>query len=90
MRWWVLGGSLVVLLSGCMHYTRLTTDDFARGHASRTQFGRDNYDCQVDAAVQQSRIGGGDSTGVYNRTYSSCMARHGYRTTDLDLLGFGG
>ncbi len=87
MRWWLLGGSLAALLSGCMHYTRLTADDFARGHASRIQFGRDNYDCQIGASVAQTRIGGGDSTGVYNRTYSHCMASRGYQSTAMDPFG---
>lgn len=81
----------MLLLSGCMHYTRLTASDFNRGHASTVKFARDNYECQTDAVVGENMVGaGGDLRGVYNRAYTACMKKRGYASNDIDLLGFGG
>lgn len=76
-------------LSGCTHYSYLTEDDFERGTATRLQFGRDNYECQIEGGVAQNMTGGGDLTGVYNDAYVACMKKRGYATTSIDMLGIG-
>ena len=90
MRFWLVVASALVCLSGCTHYTYLTPDDFERGHATQLQFGRDNYDCQIEAGVAQNMTGGGDLHGVYNDAYVACMKKRGYSTTNIDMLGIGG
>ena len=81
---------MTFLLFGCQHYARLTSDDFAQGHAPRIKFARDNYTCEVKATVQENITGGGDSVGIYNDAYVACMKKLGYQTSDIDLLGFSG
>ena len=87
---WIAVVALGMAVSACTHYTNLTPDDFNRGKASRLTFVRDNYDCQVDAAVAQNMIDGSDPHGTYNNAYVACMKKRGYQTTNIDLVGFGG
>lgn len=89
MRLVLMGVSIVMLLSGCTHYTLLDSTDFDRGSASRVQFSRDNYECQTAAVIRQNEAGGGDVRGVYNRSYARCMAKRGYATNNIELLGIG-
>ena len=91
MRALLLAILMVTAVSGCEHYANLTADDFDRGNASRAQFARDNYECQTKAVVHENIARDvGDPHGDYNQTYLACMTKRGYRTTDIDLLGFGG
>ena len=90
MRLWIAIMCSLVCLSGCTHYTYLTADDFQRGTATRLQFSRDNYNCQIDAGVAQNMTGGGDLRGVFNDAYVACMKKRGYATTNIDMLGIAG
>lgn len=90
MRLWITVAFLVAALSGCQHYSLLTQEDFERGSVPKVQFERDNYTCATNAVVQQNIVGGGDTRGVYNETYAACMAKLGYRTRNIDLLGISG
>lgn len=90
MRVLVLSVCTALFLSGCEHYTDLSSSDFRRGNVSHAQFERDNYECEIAAAVHQNMAGGGDVHGVYNDTYAGCMEKRGYRTTSIDMLGIGG
>lgn len=90
MRGLILGSCAALFLSGCQHYTDLGASDFSRGKASQAQFERDSYECEIGATVHQNMAGGGDVHGVYNDTYAGCMKKRGYRTTNIDLTGWGG
>lgn len=91
MRFSILSVCTALLLPACQHYSTLDANDFERGKVSQVQFERDNYECGVAATVQQNMAGGNsDSLGIYNDTYAGCMEKRGYRTTNIDLLGFGG
>jgi len=90
MKFLLMAICALICLSGCAHYTYLTADDFERGTATPLQFGRDNYDCQIEAAIAQNMIQGGDLHGVYNDAYVACMKKRGYATTDIDMLGIAG
>ena len=90
MRLWILAPVLATILCGCQHFSLLTREDFDRGNVSRVQFARDNYTCQTKAVVEQNMVGGSDTRGVYNDVYVSCMAKLGYRTKAIDMLGIGG
>lgn len=90
MRVWALSMGAALFLAGCEHYTDLSTSDFQRGKVSQVQFERDDYECGIAATVHQNMTGGGDVHGVYNDTYAGCMEKRGYRTTNIDLLGWGG
>jgi hypothetical protein len=91
MRPFLLAIFMAAAVSGCEHYANLTPDDFDRGGASQVQFARDNYECQTEAVVHENIARDvGDPYGDYNQAYLACMTKRGYRTTDIDLLGFGG
>lgn len=89
MRLWVLGASVLLMLSGCTHYTLLDSSDFDRGDVPTVQFARDNYECQTKAVIEQNEVRGGDVRGVYNHAYAGCMARRGYSSNNIELLGIG-
>ena len=87
----ILGLAVLFLLSGCMHYSRLTPSDFNRGQAPQAKFARDNYECRTKAVVKENMVGGGgDLRGTYNHAYVACMTQRGYASNDIELLGFGG
>ncbi len=87
MRLWFASICAAFALCGCQHYVELSQLDFDRGNVNRYRFERDNYLCGTKATVQQTRVGGGDPTGVYNDSYSACMEKLGYRANGVHTLG---
>lgn len=85
-----LGGLCLLFglcVTGCSHLTRLSGRDFAARNMPGVVYGHIVKDCSVLAAVGQNEIGDANPTYTYNRIFTRCMRRHGFRAENDYSLG---